>query len=283
MTYKDDLKAAMQSKLEMLSNKKTDFTGIATTGDITYPTRTAVKTELDKKDVTITESAGTGDILKTYTVKQGTTSVGSIDVPKDFLLKSASVKLGSACVPAQTPADHYFMDLVFNTKDGSGTDTHQFVDMNTLVKTYTFTDGTTIDFTVSGYDVTAEVIDESIVTVKLADGAVTSVKIGTKEVKTSNIDDAAVTNPKLATDAVETANIKDANVTLDKMAANSVNSSKVVDGSLTGTDCAKDTITGGSAASAGNIAADTVHWYNCNDDVEQHIFESLTTVVNSLP
>lgn len=45
--------------------------------------------------VTIESKAGSGDILKTYTIKQGGTEVGKINIPKDLVVSSGSVVKGT--------------------------------------------------------------------------------------------------------------------------------------------------------------------------------------------
>ena len=45
--------------------------------------------------VTIESKAGSGDVLKTYTIKQGGFSVGTIDIPKDLVVSSGSVVKGN--------------------------------------------------------------------------------------------------------------------------------------------------------------------------------------------
>ena len=45
--------------------------------------------------VTVTSAAGSGNVLKTYTIKQGGSSVGTIDIPKDLVVTSGSVVKGN--------------------------------------------------------------------------------------------------------------------------------------------------------------------------------------------
>lgn len=45
--------------------------------------------------VTIESAAGSGNVLKTYTIKQGGSNVGTIDIPKDLVVTSGSVVKGN--------------------------------------------------------------------------------------------------------------------------------------------------------------------------------------------
>lgn len=45
--------------------------------------------------VTVTSAVGSGNVLKTYTIKQGGSSVGTIDIPKDLVVTSGSVVKGN--------------------------------------------------------------------------------------------------------------------------------------------------------------------------------------------
>ena len=45
--------------------------------------------------VTVESAAGSGNVLKTYTIKQGGSSVGTIDIPKDLVVTSGSVVKGN--------------------------------------------------------------------------------------------------------------------------------------------------------------------------------------------
>ena len=45
--------------------------------------------------VTVTSAAGSGNVLKTYTIKQGGNVVGTIDIPKDLVVESGSVVKGT--------------------------------------------------------------------------------------------------------------------------------------------------------------------------------------------
>ena len=45
--------------------------------------------------VTVTSAEGSGNVLKTYTIKQGGSNVGTIDIPKDLVVTSGSVVKGN--------------------------------------------------------------------------------------------------------------------------------------------------------------------------------------------
>jgi hypothetical protein len=94
--------------------------------------------------------------------------------------------------------------------------------------------------------ITAKLADNAVTTIKIADANVTNTKLATDAVETLKIKDLnvttgkladnAVTPAKLATDAVETLKIKDLNVTTGKLADNAVTSTKIQDGTITNAD-----------------------------------------------
>lgn len=51
----------------------------------------AVEGAIEQSKVTIVEAAGTGDILKTYTITQGTTEIGKINLAKDLVVTGGSI------------------------------------------------------------------------------------------------------------------------------------------------------------------------------------------------
>ena len=100
--------------------------------------------------VTLTAAEGSGDILKTYTLKQGNTTIGAIDIPRDFLVKSASVK---TCTTPDVPVADYkvgdkYIDFVLNTKEGTVEDQHLYVLVSDLVDNYEGGSTTTIDVSI---------------------------------------------------------------------------------------------------------------------------------------
>ena len=100
--------------------------------------------------VTMTAAEGSGDILKTYTLKQGNNTIGAIDIPRDFLVKSASVK---TCTTPDVPVADYkvgdkYIDFVLNTKEGTVEDQHLYVLVSDLVDNYEGGSTTTIDVSI---------------------------------------------------------------------------------------------------------------------------------------
>lgn len=108
--------------------------------------------------VSIMESTGSGDTLKTYTLYQdGVALSPSISIPKDFLVKSGVVidvveYNGSYydatdtnhTTPLSVNAAGKYLDFVINTKDtaqGSGTTSHIYILVSDLVDAYTAGNG----------------------------------------------------------------------------------------------------------------------------------------------
>lgn len=131
----------------------------------------AVKTD---SSVSVIESAGTGDILKVYTIKQGDASVGIINIPKDFLVKSGAVK---SCETDDQPiaglkvGDKYF-DFVVNTKEGSGTESHIYIAAKDLTNVYTGGNTTTINVSVGSNNEISASINNGSVSTELLDSSV---------------------------------------------------------------------------------------------------------------
>ena len=121
---------------------------ISTIVDTTLPELSSQLTS--DLSVTITAAEGSGDILKTYTLKQGNNTIGAIDIPRDFLVKSASVK---TCTTQDDPVAGYkvgdkYIDFVLNTKEGTVEDQHLYVLVSDLVDNYEGGSTTTIDVSI---------------------------------------------------------------------------------------------------------------------------------------
>lgn len=124
--------------------------------------------------VSVIEAAGTGDVLKAYTIKQGDTSVGTINIPKDFLVKSGEVKsctIADDPIEGLIPGDKY-LDFVVNTKDGSGTDSHIYIAVKELTDVYTGANTTTINVSVGSNNQITASINTGSVSTDLLDSSV---------------------------------------------------------------------------------------------------------------
>lgn len=125
----------------------------------------------DKKvnlQLTLTkETTATEGYFATYKLYNGATAVGdAINIPKDYLVKSASMKTCTVPgVPETTPAlkigEPYF-DFVVNTVDSTGTDSHLYINVASLVDTYTEGDGINIVDNVISVDTTDAAIQGAI-------------------------------------------------------------------------------------------------------------------------
>ena len=93
----------------------------------------------ETKTVTVNKlSKATTGYLATYEITQGGTLLGKIEIPKDFLIKSGTVKTSQA---ANNPEQGYlkgdkYIDFVINVKEGSGVDSHIYVNLKDLIDVY---------------------------------------------------------------------------------------------------------------------------------------------------
>ena len=55
----------------------------------------ALDTLYNRSSITVDETSGTGDILKSYTIKQNGTAIGTINIPKDLVVQSGSIVSGT--------------------------------------------------------------------------------------------------------------------------------------------------------------------------------------------
>lgn len=102
-----------------------------------------------------------------------------------------------------------------------------------------------------------KVADGAIITIKLADGAVTAAKLAAGAVGTVQIADGAVTSAKLGSDVGATI-LGDGSVTTAKLADGAVTTAKMADGSVTTGKLADGAVTGAKVDFAGPGAATTV-------------------------
>ena len=125
----------------------------------------------DKKvnlQLTLTkEATATDGYFATYKLYNGATAVGdAINIPKDYLVKSASMKTCTVPgVPETTPAlkiGQPYLDFVINTVDSTGTDSHLYINVASLVDTYTEGDGINVVDNVISVDTTDPAIQGAI-------------------------------------------------------------------------------------------------------------------------
>lgn len=66
---------------------------------------TSIKTSNTDNAVKLSEAAGSGDVLKVYTISQGGKSIGTINIPKDMVATSGQLVYGSMSGDTFTPAE----------------------------------------------------------------------------------------------------------------------------------------------------------------------------------
>ena len=140
--------------------------------------------------------------LATYHLTKGGVEVGTaINIPKDYLVKSAEVKVATGSDASGFPAGTTYIDFVVNTYDttsGSGTESHIYLNVETLVKTHTAGNGISISDTnvisakvvaANGLSVDANGIKMAVASTS-ANGAMTSSMV----TKLNGIDTGATAN-----------------------------------------------------------------------------------------
>lgn len=124
--------------------------------------------------VTITTDTTTEGALKSYTIKQGTTTVGVIDIPKDMVVESGSVvTLAEGEVDGQA-AGTYIKLVLANVSEPL------YINVGTLVDIYVAAANATqvqLSIDSSTREISATIVAGSITATELADNAVTTVKI----------------------------------------------------------------------------------------------------------
>lgn len=213
-------KSAVQSKLELLSNKKTEITGDFTGDNNSYPTVNAVKTFVASLFDGLHEVATSGeysdlenvpvfDIVKQATAESGFAStyymtvdgaqVGAkINIEKDKMLRSVTIETVGATPSAEETAaglvegDQYIL-MVVETADSEGTSNlilpiADVFDLQTADEvSLTLNNGV---FSIKAAGVTStELAADSVITAKIADGNVTTAKIADKNVTLAKLDD----------------------------------------------------------------------------------------------
>ena len=75
--------------------------------------------------------------------------------------------------------------------------------------------------------VSANLTNNAVSTVKVADSAITTAKVADSNITTAKVADANITTAKVADAAITTAKVADANITTDKVADDAITSAKL--------------------------------------------------------
>lgn len=154
----------------------------------------AVKALKTASEVTVEKlEAAEEGYIASYVVKQNNTKVGAtINIPKDYLVKNAELK---TCTVADTPVAGYkvgdkYMDFTINTVEGSGNESHIYINVNELFDAYTSGSkvGDTVVVTVNN--------DTNKISADITDGTIARAKINAAFEK--NITDVEATHAAAA-------------------------------------------------------------------------------------
>lgn len=86
------------------------------------------------------------DAFATYHLTKNGENVGtSIDIPKDYLVKDAQLKTATGDDASGFPAGTEYIDFTINAKDGQGSESHIYLNVESLAVVYSAGDGITID------------------------------------------------------------------------------------------------------------------------------------------
>ena len=158
-----------------------------------YTDDAAVKALNASSKVTVEKIAAEEGYIASYADKQNGAQVGAtINIPKDYLVKNAELK---TCTVADTPVAGYkvgdkYMDFTINTIEGSGNESHIYINVNELFDAYTSGSevGDTVVITVNN--------DTNKISADITDGTVARAKINAAFEK--NITDVEATHAAAA-------------------------------------------------------------------------------------
>lgn len=171
--------SASEGRLDTAEGKISTLEGqVKTINETTIPGLESSLTESLTVAVTGGQADAKGDVK--YTLTQGGTSIGDIVVPRDIFVDTAILGEDN--------------QLILKLKDG----TQLPVDLGKFIDTYTAKDSSTIDVTVENREISAEVIDGSIVEAKLGNKSVTTAKIADEAVTATQIANNTITMAKLS-------------------------------------------------------------------------------------
>ena len=175
--------------------------------------KAAVTSGNNASAISISTEKTTSGMLKSYTIKQGTTTVGTIDIPKDMVVKAGEVVQLKADEVSGYEAGTYIKLTIANA-----TNDVIYINVGTLVDIYKAKanatqvqiaiDSTTREISASikaGSVGSTEIASGAITTVKIADDNVTKAKLAA-DVRTSlGKADSAEANAKTYADSLNTA------------------------------------------------------------------------------
>lgn len=180
-----DAADAAQADADAIEEDLGDVEGLSTTNKTVVSAinevLAAVGTGGTAAVVTVTTDTTTEGALKSYTIKQGTTTVGVIDIPKDMVVQSGSVVTN----PEGQPEGTYIKLVLANA-----TNDEIFVNVGNLVDIYKAQasaaqvqlaiDSSTREISatiVAGSITSTELAANAVITEKIADGNVTKAKL----------------------------------------------------------------------------------------------------------
>ena len=154
-------------------------------GNLAQIASDGLKVVAPEYSITKDTTAQSGFLATYHLTKDGVEVGTAINIPKDYLVKSAEVKVATGSDASGFPAGTTYIDFVVNTYDttsGSGTESHIYLNVETLVKTHTAGNGISISDTnvISAKVVTANGLSVDSSGIKMgvastsANGAMTS-------------------------------------------------------------------------------------------------------------
>ena len=221
--------SAAAAAAEALANEKVASVGATTNGGIAIggtATEPTVGIKLDTTtgnaatlsdkglmvtipEVTIPEyaikklaTATTGYLASYQLEKDGAKAGEVINIPKDYLVKSAEIKTSTGTDdPSKLPEGSKYIDFVINTHDtasGTGTESHIYLDVQSLVDVYTAGNGIEIS---EANAISAKVVaanglsvGASGIAMALASGTANGAMSSTQFTKLAGIDESATAN-----------------------------------------------------------------------------------------
>lgn len=185
------VKEVMDEKISKVDTKIGELANLETTKkdnlvNAVNEVRAAVSTGGTAAQITIDTTTTTEGYLKSYTIKQGSTTVGTIDIPKDLVVIEGSVVTD----PDEQTKGTYIKLVIANQTEPL------YINVGSLVDIYTAqASATQIQLAIdnSTREISATIVPGAVGTTELSENAVTTVKIA----------DANVTLAKLAEDVIK--------------------------------------------------------------------------------